>query len=160
MKKFVITILIILVALVVYLIVKSDKMASDLEPQPVPNTGGTAGLGMIIENGVVVETQFPGDTIYVAIVSLDEGGFVVIKKDESGNPGAIIGVSEFLTAEPHERFDIGTTEALLDGVKYYASTWHDDGNGVFDPKADSEIVTTEFMVDKNADNPRNSQVIY
>lgn len=157
MKKLGITILIILVALVVWMIVKTDKTANG----PMVNGGGASGqFAKLAVDALIVPDQRVGDEVVAPIVSMQNPGFIVVMKDASGKPGAIVGVSEFLVSGTHENIDVGTTESLMHGMRYYASTYADDGNGVFDPKDDREIVVVEFAADKDASDPRNSQVVY
>lgn len=172
MKKLIITILVILVALVAFLIFKSSKVVvkntDNHEPIPETTTGASGQFAKLASNAVYVQDQLPGDTVIIAAASLEEGGFIVIKKDEGGNPGAIIGVSEFLVPQGYDKFDIGTTESLADGLRYYAVLYKDDGNGIFDPKNDTlvyskisngkEVVMSRFMVDKKAVDPRTTQI--
>lgn len=161
MKKLGIILLIILVGLVVWMIVKTDRMTD--EPIVNPNEVGTGASGQfqkLAADALVVSDQRPNDEVVVSITSIQKPGFIVVMKDASGKPGAIIGVSEFLVAGIHENIDIGTTEALMDGMRYYAATFADDGNGLFDPSSDRKVVTSEFMADADAADPRESQAVY
>lgn len=157
MKKFISTILIILVALVVWMIVKTDKTANG----PAVNDGGASGqFAKLAADALVVPDQRVGDEVIALIVSMQNPGFIVVMKDSSGKPGAVVGVSEFLVAGTHENIDVGTTESLMHGMRYYAATYADDGNGIFDPKDDREVVVVEFAADREASDPRDSQAVY
>lgn len=171
MRKLIITILIILVALIIFLIIKSDKATDELAPQPVEDTGGTTGQFLkLSSDALVVMEQLPADSVIVSGASLSENGFIIVKKDEGGMPGGIIGISEFLPAGGYSQIDIGTTETLADGMKYYAEIFKDNGDGIFDPKGDSIVISkisgikdpirAEFMASRDAADPRGVQVNY
>lgn len=163
MKKFISTILIILVALVVWMIVKTDKTANG----PAVNDGGASGqFARLAPDALVVQDQLPGDVVVLGAVNLSRAGFVIVRRDDAGKHGAIIGVSEFLVAGAHSKIDVGTTENLLDGMRYYAEPYHDSGDGIFDPKQDKIVRWNEedmfavFKIDKDATDPRNLEINY
>lgn len=167
MKKFVIFLTIVLVAVVVFLIVKSGKVKNEVYvPQEVPDTGGVSGqFAKLAGDALVVLDQRPGDRVFVNAVNLSKNGFLIIKKDASGSPGAIVGVSEFLIAGDYSKIDVGTTESMADGLKYYASLYADNGDGIFDPKSDTEVrsaggdyVEMDFMVSRDAADPRTVEI--
>jgi hypothetical protein len=90
----------------------------------------TIGAG----NRIVLTDQFPGNIVYVSTVELTKGGFVAIHKDDAGKPGAIIGTLYF---EPGVRpGSVNLTEKTVEGGKYYAVLYTDDGDKKFDAVKD------------------------
>jgi hypothetical protein len=85
---------------------------------------------------ISVFDQAPGKIVTVDSVVLTTAGFVVIQTDESDVPGAVLGVSPMLFAEPTNLVDIPLTTELTLGTMYFATVYHDDGDGVFDLKTD------------------------
>ena len=160
MKKYIIILLIILVGLAIFLALKTDKLRYDSSVLPEEAGGASGQFQKLAADALVVSDQRPGDEVVVSVVSMSEPGFVVVMNDESGKAGKVIGVSEFLVSGIHEKIDAGTTEDILDGVRYYAAVYKDDGNGIFDPKNDKEITVVEFMGDKDASDPRKSEAVY
>ena len=164
MKKFIIILLIIIVAVVIISAIKSNKVEVD---NVAEETGGASGqFAKLAPDALVVQDQLPGDVVVLGAVNLSKAGFVVIRRDDAGKFGAIIGVSEFLVAGAHSKIDVGTTESLLDGMRYYAEPYHDSGDGIFDPKQDKvvrwngEDMYAIFNIDKDAIDPRKSEINY
>ena len=89
-------------------------------------------------NRVVVTDQFPGNIVYLSSVQLANPGFVVIKKDNGGVPGDIMGSQYFDKGiNPGKvTLKVGTVE---DGV-YYAVIYSDtDSNKIFDAAKDQPL---------------------
>lgn len=167
MKKFITTLLVVVVIIAIIVIWKTDKMEVQDNENVVEETGGASGqFAKLANDAIVVMDQRPGDVVIASVVSLSKDGFVVIKKDEEGKAGGIIGVSEFLTVGAHSKIDIGTTESLMDGLTYYAELFEDNGDGVFDPKKDGHVrwngddIYTIFNIDKNAADPGSVEINY
>lgn len=168
MKKFIITLLVVLVALAIFLIVKTDKVKYDGNDTPAAeDTGGASGQFMKLgENAIVVMEQRLSDKVTMTAINMEKAGFVIIHKDAGGKPGAIIGVSKWFPSGQYANEDIGTTETLLEGVDYYAKLYVDDGNGIFDPKNDKPAVNFAgeiwgvFQASKDAADPKDSVINY
>ena len=59
----------------------------------------TVNSGMRVEeNAIYVEDQKPNTKVLVNTVTLSKPGFVVIHKNNNGNPGEVIGSSQYLPA--------------------------------------------------------------
>ncbi len=164
MKKMIVLLLIILAAIVIFMIVKGDNLPVKNDAEEI---GGVSGqFGKLAADALVVRDQRPGDIVILSAVNLSKSGFVIIRRDVSGKPGDIIGVSEFLVTGAYSQIDVGTTESILNGVRYYAELSLDNGDGIFDPKDDKvvrwngEDVTTSFVVDQDAKDPRNVDINY
>lgn len=94
------------------------------------------------QNELVVASQFPGKIVFVSLVRLQQGGFVVIhKRDAIGNAGTIIGSGYF--ASGSRTGEVTLSEALVDGMYYIAMLHSDDGDRVFDAVKDLPIIGTD-----------------
>lgn len=91
---------------------------------------------MIMGDMLTVFDQTPGRVVTIENVTLTTAGFVVIQADEAGVPGAVLGVSPMLFAEPSNFVDIPLTTELTLGTMYFATVYHDDGDGVFTLETD------------------------
>lgn len=80
---------------------------------------------------LVVPDQAEGRVVEVATVTLTAPGFVVIQTDNGGQPGAVLGISPILFAETTDLVEVPLTNGLEVGQMYFASLYHDDGDGVF-----------------------------
>ncbi len=168
MKKFIIILLVVLAALVIFAIVKTNKIKYDGADTPAAEeTGGVSGQFMKLgENAIVVLEQRLTDSVSINAINMEKAGFVIIHRDEGGKPGPIIGVSKWFPAGQYADEDIGTTETLLEGVDYYAMLHVDDGNGVFDPKNDKPATNFAgeiwgvFQASKDAPDPKGVEINY
>lgn len=168
MKKFIITLFVILVALAVFLIIKTNKVKYDGRGTPAAEeTGGAAGqFAKLSENAIVVLEQRLTDDVSINAINMEKAGFVIIHRDAGGKPGAIVGVSRWFPAGQYSDEEIGTTETLMDGVSYYAVLYVDDGNGIFDPKEDKPAqnfagdVMGVFEASKDAADPNGVEIYY
>ena len=92
----------------------------------------TAGV-----NRIVVSDQFPGNIVYVSSVQLAKPGFVVIKKDNNGTAGAVIGYQYFDKGINPGKITL--TSPTVDGGIYYAQIFADDGDKKFDATKDTAV---------------------
>lgn len=91
-----------------------------------------------VETEVVeVKDQVAGDKVFISRVAVAQAGWVAIQEDVDGMPGNILGA---------HRFDAGTYQGVvtllrdtIPGETYYATLWHDNGDGVFDYTTDRYI---------------------
>lgn len=103
--------------------------------EPTPSTDSS---GLIIgKNAIYVAEQSPGQSISVAVVRLEEPGFVVIHEDANGAPGKVLGASNLLpTGETKNLGPIGLSRATTDGETMYAMLHIDDGDDAFEATSD------------------------
>lgn len=85
-------------------------------------------------NRVVMSDQYPGNVVYLSSVQLAKAGWVVIHKDNAGQPGDVIG-STYLAAGINPG-KVTLTTSTVEGGVYYAMLHNDDGDKVFDAKKD------------------------
>ncbi len=94
------------------------------------STGNLAAVGTALNNpdnganlpppAVLVEDQFPGEVVYVSSAVLPRGGFVVIHKNDNGQPGYIIGAEYFSSATTTTAGVVSLSEATQEGETYWA----------------------------------------
>lgn len=114
----------------------------------------TAAVGNISKNKVadalVVNDQFPGAIVYLTSVTLNDGGWAVVQKED----GTIMGTQYFGAGT-----DVGIvnlSELTEEGKNYTASLYGDNGDKVFDLKTDLPLrnaagqnITTRFLATQN-----------
>lgn len=96
---------------------------------------------------VIMGTVTPGKEILITKVQLSKPGFVVIHKDDGGQPGDIVAVGELLPAGESEDITLTVNEGLKIGEEYIAMLHGDDGNGVYDdPNTDGPLIIQNAVV--------------
>ena len=102
------------------------------------DTGGNSSGLVVGKNAIYVAEQVPSRNVLVAVVHLEDLGFVVIHEDASGVPGTILGTSGLLAAGETKSpaAMILLSRVTKDGETIYAMLHLDDGDGVFDAEKD------------------------
>jgi len=95
---------------------------------------------LVIGDTVTVFDQVPGPVVELVSVTLTAPGFVVIHADDGGVPGDILGVSRILFAETTDSIKIPLTIEMVEDAWYFVTVYHDDGDGVFAPEADYQVL--------------------
>ena len=120
---------------------RSVDVMSDTAPEsasmmmaPSEESGDMMAVDML-----TVFDQTPGQVVTIESVSLTTPGFVVIQVDEAGVPGAVLGVSPMLFAETSNLVDVPLSAPLTLGTMYFATVYHDDGDGVFSLEKDLPV---------------------
>ncbi len=140
-KSIVITIgvLLVLLAVVVALVLTRSSDEGLLnENENTENVSDTGGDEL---NSIIVNDQIPGDVIFYNSVTLEEPGFVVVRTEEGGQPGSIIGVRA-LEAGAGQTGNVELSESTVEGGRYYIELYTDtDGNGIFEEGVDTPLTT-------------------
>jgi len=98
----------------------------------------------VIVPSISVPEQAGGANVFIGSATLPDGGYVVIHKDLEGKPGAIIGISEFLSEGTTSNFLIDLDEEAVDGDSLFAMLHIDDGDRSFAfPGADIPVANIE-----------------
>ena len=94
---------------------------------------------------LVLNDQPGGDSVVITAFTLDQPGYVVVHKDNDGNPGPVIGVSELIQAGAYRnyRVDIDVNEA---GAAVFPMLHYDNGDGVYEFPGPDGPVTAEGKV--------------
>lgn len=118
--QWIVTAIVVLVLIVLGIIMLGSGK-DDAKKQALPETKEVATTEI---NNLVIADQFPGNIVYVNTVQLSNPGFVVIQKENGGQPGNVIGSQYFdkTTGVPGK---ISLTESTINGKTYYATLVND-----------------------------------
>ena len=136
--------------IVVILIIASFLQSankSDVKTAPSPTVLGSnlpasreANANAMLNNGdntIFVTDQSSGlSELSVSYAVLSEPGFVLVRDDDHGMPGKIIGTSALLQNGRVENIDISLTDSLKADRVYYAELAQDDGDQTFQEAKD------------------------
>lgn len=99
-----------------------------------------------------INLQIAGSlVITLTDVSLDQPGFVVINQNNQGQPGAILGYSDYLMAD-QAQVTISLDQPLVAQEVYFAVIHQDNGDQLFDPldlpatDSESRVILKTFTV--------------
>jgi len=122
--QWVVTVIVIIVLIIIGIIVFSNKgTVAPITPevqQPTQTTGAV--------NQIIMSDQYPGNVVNISSVQLANPGFVVIQKDASGKPGAVIGWT-YVGAGINPA-KVTLTQPMVDGAMYYASLNSDSNSNM------------------------------
>ena len=141
--QWVVTAIIIIVLIIIGILVFSNKSTETPVTPEVTAPATTETPGAV--NRIIMTDPFPGNVVYVSSVQLANPGFVVIQKDASGKPGAVLG-SQYLAAGTNPA-QVKLSASMLDGATYYASLYSDtDGDQKFDITKDQPVTDASGAV--------------
>lgn len=125
----IVTIVLIIIGIMVFGNKKSEAPAIDYNTSTTTDTTSTQEV-----NRIVMSDQYPGNVVYLSSVQLAKPGWVVVHKDNAGQPGEIIGSQWFEAGINPGKITLkmSTTE----GGVYYAMLHSDDGDKVFNSAKD------------------------
>lgn len=134
--QWVVTVVIIIVLVILgYNMFKGSSTPTTSNTDDTTPTSSTAIKSNV--NSISVLDQAPGNIVYVSSVQFAKPGFVVIKKNNNGTPGDVIGYKYFDKGiYPGQ---ITLTTPTIDGDMYYAVLHLDDGDKKFDLNKDTVI---------------------
>ena len=107
------------------------------------------------------DEQPPATRVVIKTAKLELPGFVVIRENDNGNFGNIIGNSRFM--EPGEHINIGVSliKMTVNGEYLYAVIHEDSGDKIFNPSLDlaakdkdENIIYKVFRIDVGALEPK------
>ena len=110
-------VLVILVGLAIY------SFTNKGGPQTV-NTAPVATVVGASENKLIAEGQFPGNTVYISLLSLKQGGFANVYTDAKGAPGTLIG-SQYFAAGTNPG-TVNLSQPTLAGQSYFVAVYGDN----------------------------------
>lgn len=134
MWQWVVTVIVIIALIIVGIMVFGNKKTDDTLVGDDTTVTDTTDTSTEV-NRIVMSDQFPGNVVYVSSVTLANGGWVEIHKDNAGTPGAIIG-SLYLEKGINPGGKITLTSPTVEGGIYYAMLHSDDGDKKFDAVKD------------------------
>jgi hypothetical protein len=131
--QWVVTAIVIIVLIIIGIMVFGGK--DTVAPiDDIDNNGTSTGSVAGEVNRIVMSDQYPGNVVYLSSVQLSKGGWVVIHKDNNGQPGDIIGSQYFDAGINPGRVNL--TSTTVEGGRYYAMIHSDDGDKVFNAAKD------------------------
>jgi hypothetical protein len=131
--QWVVTAIVIIVLIIIGIMVFGGK--DTVAPIDTDNPNGTTtGSTSQDLNRIVMSDQYPGNVVYLSSVQLSKPGWVVIHKDNNGQPGDIIGSQYFETGINPGRVNL--TAVTVEGGRYYAMIHSDDGDKIFNAAKD------------------------
>jgi hypothetical protein len=117
--------------------------------------GGLTGSGPAVK----IEDQNPGRLVVVYQVSLTKPGWVVIRDNNNGQVGNILGARLFDSGKNSGLIPL--LRATVVDKKYFAVLHNDNGDNIFDPKKDLPIkdskgieIMSPFSVSVGSDKPQ------
>jgi len=132
-------VLIVLIVVVVYLFA-TRKPAGEQTPIDNGNSEFTSVSGDE-KNSIIVNDQIPGKTIFFRNLTLEKNGFVVVRDNDKGKPGKVIG-SLFLEAGADQSGNVELDTPTVEGGTYYIELYIDtNSNGMFDESEDTAVLT-------------------
>jgi hypothetical protein len=137
--QWVVTAIVIIVLIVIGIFVFGKKspstdMTGDTMSTSTPATN-TPGA-----NSIVMSDQYPGNVVYISSVTVANGSWMEIHKDNNGQPGAYIG-SAWVDAGTSP-VKVTVTSPIVDGGTYYAMLHSDNGDKKFDSTVDLPLKDT------------------
>lgn len=128
--QWVVTVIVIIVLIILgYYLFRGDRASA-----PETETPDTEQVSSSDVNRVVVSDQYPGDVVYITSAQFENPGFVVIRENNNGNPGAIIGQAYF--GEGINPGRITLVKETEEGKLYYAVLYSDNGDEQFNVATD------------------------
>lgn len=123
-----------------------------LQTKPVENQPTSSPIILVGNNAINVETQVVGREVRVDFAILEAPGYVVIHKNQNGQPGMVIGYSTLLPKGRSELMSNGAglsgpialSEALVDGSSYFAMLHLDNGDGIY-TKVDENLPAKDSL---------------
>ncbi len=94
------------------------------------------------DNAVLIQDQPPGDETVVTYAKLAKPGYVVVYAKDSGGATTVVGQSDLLPAGEHRNVHVKhhTGSHVSSGTTVTAAVVADDGDGVFSPAEDTEVL--------------------
>ncbi len=131
--QWVVTIIVIIILIIIGVLVFGGKGSQ--APVTGDESMATTTADQSAANRIVMSDQYPGNVVYLSSVQLTKPGWVVIHKDNKGQPGDIIGSAHF-DAGINAGGKITLSGSTVEGGTYYAMIHSDDGDGIFNAAKD------------------------
>lgn len=106
---------------------------------PPPGTKSDESNSVRVGTDAIAVNSGKDNLVKISFVELATAGFVEIHQASNGNPGAIIGTSEYLNAGRTENFEVRTSAKMITADSYYAMLHSDDGDKTFTAATDKPV---------------------
>jgi hypothetical protein len=134
--QWVVTAIVIIVLIIIGIMVFGGRSTNEPGTNGTSTATSTGTTGNEV-NRIVMSDQYPGNVVYLSSVQLERGGWVVIHKDNRGQPGDVIGSTYFNPGINPGRVNL--TQSTTEGGIYYAVLHTDDGDKVFNASRDAAL---------------------
>lgn len=135
----------------------------NFKPQDAEEPGTDSDVLQIGDTALYVADQRPGNSVMVNFASFAEPGFIVVRENDDGNFGRILGNSKVQPAGESRGIFIGLIRSVLSGESFSALIYEDSGDGVFTPGIDvpakdeeGNVIFMIFNIDRSA--PVNQEI--
>jgi hypothetical protein len=132
--QWVVTAIVIIVLIIIGIMVFGGKDTVAPIDGVDGNATSTGSTSQGVNRIVMSAEQYPGNVVYFSSVQMAKPGWVVIHKDNNGQPGDIIGSQYFEAGINPGRVNL--TSVTVEGGRYYAMLHSDDGDKIFDATKD------------------------
>ena len=135
--QWVVTAIVIIVLIIIGIMVFGNKGSQ--APAAATTTGltGTSTDQTGALNRIVMSDQYPGNVVYLSSVQLANPGWVVIKDDNNGQPGNVIG--SVYSAAGINPVKVTLTAPMVDGGTYYAILYTGTNATAFDSTVEQPL---------------------
>jgi len=134
--QWVVTVIVIIILIIIGVMVFGNKGSqAPATTSPVGTATSTSQSGAV--NRIVMADQYPGNVAYISSVQLANGGWVVIKNDNAGQPGDVIG--EAYSAAGINPVKVTLSSPMVDGGTYYAILYTGNNATAFDATAEQPL---------------------
>lgn len=140
--QWVVTVIVIIVLIVIGVMVFGNKGSQAPASTETSTTVPTGQTGAV--NRIVMADQYPGNVVYLSSVQLQNGGWVVIKSDNAGQPGDTIG--ETYSASGINPVKVTLTSPMIDGGTYYAILYTGNNAAAFSATAEQALTDSTGAV--------------
>ncbi len=134
------------IVVVVGLFVLTMMLVVAVTPEPAPGTikimrkpASASALPYDGRMHMEVIDQTAADKVAILSLALKENGYSVIRKEEKGKPGKIIGVSPMLAPGLYSNRWVTLIESVAPGEMLFAVLYKDNGDGVFSVPNDAPV---------------------
>jgi len=119
-----------------------DNKTDDTVLNPSSNVGGSQSVAYSVRS----QNQAAGSRVTIPFVSMQNGGWVAIREDNSGEMGNILGAQKLSTGV-HTNVTVDLLRDTESGRVYHVVVYEEDGDGVFDQRADTLVAVNGQYID-------------
>ena len=135
--QWVVTAIVVIVLIIIGIIVFGGNKSGTTDTTGTDTTLQASDTPNAPVNAIDMNDQYPGNVVYVNSVQVAQSSWVVIRKDNNGQPGTVIGTGHFDVGNHPGKITL--TQPTVDGGIYYAVLYTDDGSGKFSATADTTV---------------------
>ena len=141
--QWVVTVIVIIVLVIIGVMVVGNKGSS--APVATDSSANAQAPANAPVNRIVMSDQYPGNVVNIESVQSANGGWVVIKNDNNGQPGSVIGSAHLLSGI-NANIKVPLTAPTVDGGTYYAILYTGNNGTNFDPTAEQPLTDAHGII--------------